>query len=355
MVACIWFVAWLERLWLGHRSLGVVTEPVVVALTMAVVLWSVGFFYTGSLGIEGFGYFRLNLLGPFISYEVWSRWFPDLPHSIDDVEGISFLGLGIFGALALAILTGSIVRLRSLFTPRWALLLLLCVAFCIFALSNVLGLGDHEAPPIPIGPLIIIGDIFRASGRFVWPMLYLVTIGAVVLAARRLTPVIGVTALALLFAAQVYDSNVGWSAFRRDMPAPASTWPTPLVSPLWDRAPAAGYTRLRAMPVVFKNPDYQWLEYYAYTHYMDTDAVHLGRIDDAAIARVNAADDKALATGTFESHTLYILDELSARRAALQLEPGDLLTVVDGRYVFARNGAKLADGLGLVPQLRFAG
>jgi hypothetical protein len=73
------------------------------------------------------------------------------------------------------------------------------------------------------------------------------------------------------------------------------------------------------------------------------------------MARLSAVDDVALTTGSFEPRTLYILDEASARRAAQQLAPGDLLTLVDGRYVFARNGAKLADGLGLVPQLSFAG
>lgn len=349
MVGCIWFAAWLQRLWLGRASRALVIEPIAIAIMIALVLWTVGFFYTGSLGTIGFGYFRLNLLGPFTSFGVWSKLVPSLPHSLDELEGLSFLGVGIFGALVLAILRGKL-NLRAIFTRRWALLFLLCLGFCVFALSNVIGLGDHETAPIPIGPLQSLGEIFRASGRFVWPMLYLVTIGAVVFAARSFPPAVATIALGVLLIAQIADSSTGWSAYRRSMPTPASTWPTPLVSPLWDRAPAAGYTRLRAIPVVFKNPDYQWLEYYAYTHGMDTDAVHLGRIDDAAIAGVNAADQQALTTGAFEPHTLYILDWPSVARAAAQLQPGDLLTMVDGRFLFARGGARLAGGLAL-PQL----
>ena len=354
MVVCIWFAAWLQRLWLGHRSTAVIIEPVLVAIVAGVVLWSVGFFYTGSLGAAGFGYFRLNLLGPLISYGVWSQWLPSLPHSPDDSEGLSFLGVGIFGAIALTVLTGSAIQLRGLFTRRWVLLLLVCILLWVFALSNVIGLGDHEASPIPMGPFAPLGGIFRSSGRFVWPVLYLVTVGAVVLAARHLTPVIAATLLALLFAAQVYDSRVGWTAFRHDLPAPGTTWTTPLASSLWARAAAAGYNRLRSIPAVFNDLDYRPLEYYAYTHGMDTDAVHLGRIDDRALARLVAVGDTALATGSFEPHTLYILDFASVARAAAQLRPGDLLTLVDGRFVFARGGAALAAGLAL-PQLGIAG
>lgn len=350
MVIGIWFIAWLQRLWLGYRSITVVAEPVAVAIVIAIVLWTVGFFYTGSLGAIGFGYFRLNLLGPLLTYDVWSKWLPSLPHSPDDIEGLSFLGVGIFGALAITILTGSIVRLRGLFTRRWALLLLLCIGFWIFALSNVVGFGDHEAAAIPMGPFAPLGDIFRSSGRFVWPVLYLTTVGVVVLAARHLVPVAATVGLVLLLVAQAYDSRDGWTAFRRDVAAPAPTWTTPLLSPLWDRAAAAGYNRLRSIPAVFNDLDYRALEYYAYTHGMDTDAVHLGRIDGAALARLVAAGEVALATGRFEPHTLYILDWPSVARAAAQLQPGDLLTMVDGRFLFARGGAKLTDGLGL-PQL----
>ena len=302
------------------------------------------------LGTYGYGDYRLNLLWPFIS-QGWSRLIPALPHSDYDYEGLSFLGIGVFGALLLGIVTGAIVHIRSLFARRWLPLLLVSLLMALFALSNTIGVLDRQALPIPLpGPLLTLGAMFRSSGRFVWPLLYLITIGAVVLAARRLPLKFAATILALLFAVQVADSSWAWSAFRRAIPAIAETWTTTLVSPFWDRAVAAGYTRIRAIPVVSRNPDWKALEYEAWRHRMDIDAIYLGRVDADTVASLNATDAAAIAGGTLEPKTLYSVDLATARRLALTLKPDDLLAIIDKRIVFAQKGAALVDGLGIDPR-----
>ena len=160
--------------------------------------------------------------------------------------------------------------------------------------------------------------------------------------------------LALLLAAQVFDSQTEWSSFRRAIPAPAATWTTPLASPFWDRAAAAGYTRVRAIPVVFHNADWRALETYAYAHGMDIDAIYLGRVDLNAVAALNAHEKDAVATGGLEPHTLYLLDLAAVRALAPRLAPDDLLAEIDGRLVFAKAGARLVDGLGIAPHSALA-
>jgi len=350
MVGGIWFAAYLQRLWLRPvRGRDIALEPVAVAAVIGAVLWTVGFSYTGSLGGIGYGFYRLNLLGPFIGYQSWSQVFPRVPHSDYDYEGISFLGVGIFAALALSIITGSIAKLHALFTSRWVLLLLLCVAYCVFALSNTVGLGDHETVPLPFGPLEALGAIFRSSGRFVWPMLYLVTVGAIVLAVRRLPTTFAAAALTVLFAYQIYDSAHGWQTFRREMPAPSSTWPTPLVSPFWDRAVASGITRVRGIPVSFRNPNWRWLEYYGATHNLAVDTVYLGRIDDKASKALNDREKTVLEGAPADPGTLYSLDVWSAVHMAPHVQPGDLFAQIDGLLVFIPGGAGLVGGLGIDP------
>ena len=237
MVGALWVTALVQRLWLGALDLeGATTETLLGLVAGLATLWAVGIFYTGSLGNIGYGFFRLNLLGPLIS-QGWSRLVPPLPHSDYDYEGLSFLGIGVLCALAIALLTGALAELGKIATRRWLPLVGLCLLFGLFALSNVIGVLDREAPPIPLPAFAEhLGAMFRASGRFVWPALYFVTIAAIVLAARRLRPLVAVPLLALLLGAQIVDSQWNWSAFRRTVPAPAAIWQTPLVSPFWARA-----------------------------------------------------------------------------------------------------------------------
>ena len=86
--------------------------------------------------------------------------------------------------------------------------------------------------------------------------------------------------LAVFFAAQVYDSRPGWGEFRAFVSAPASTWPTMLKSPVWERAVAAGFKRIRVIREGIRNTGWMALEDFAHRNNMEIDAVYLGRIND---------------------------------------------------------------------------
>jgi hypothetical protein len=139
-------------------------------------------------------------------------------------------------------------------------------------------------------------------------------------------------------------------SFAHRLGDPSPSWTTPLNSPFWERAVAAGYNRIRAIPVINPGRDWQSLGYFAVTHGMDIDSAYLGRNNDKAMVELKAREAQALATGVFEPHTLYDLDTRSAIEAAAHLEPADLLALIDGRIILARGGATLVDGLGIDPQ-----
>ena len=349
MVMGLWVAALVERLWSkrmtwaqGAIELG---AGIVAAL---VVLWVAGFFGTGSIGSYGYGDYKLNLLWPLLTYRGWSQTFPDLPHTKYDYEGLSFLGIGILALLAVSIVTGAVTQLRSTVTRRWLPLAIALVVLTLFAVSKDVHFADVRLIKFPMPAWMEnIASTFRSTGRFVWPLLYFITIGSVVMLGRRLKIWLAVPIVLAAFAAQTADSAPALLNFNRHLAPIADIWDTPLQSPFWERAAAAGYNRIRVIPIQSPGKDWQALGYYAVTHHMGIDSAYLGRTDGVAFAALREHEKQVLATGDFEPQTLYILDAPSSALAAIRAAPDDLLAVIDHRIVFAKAGAHLVDGLGI--------
>ena len=347
MVLALWAASLMQRWWAKRTRLvelvGEFGVGIIVSLT---VLWTAGYFGTTSYGSYGYGDYKLNLLWPIISYG-WSQVFPDLPHTGSDYEGLSFLGIGILALLALAIITGAIAKLRHALSRQWLPLTLMLLALMIFAFSKDFAALDIELVSIPVpGFVEAIGSAFRSTGRFVWPLLYVVTIGAVVLVAGRFRAMIALPIIIVAFTAQVWDTWPKWTEFEDHMPRPSTSWRAELNSPLWARAAEAGYNRIRSIPVDEGfGSDWKALGYYAVTHGMDLDIAYLGRVDSADREALKAHEEQVLLTGAFEPKTIYVLDVGSSLFAAEHAGPDDLIAVVDGRIVFLRGGHALGEGL----------
>lgn len=352
LVLGLWAASLVERLWSRRLQWNIALLELLAGLAgTALVMWAGGFFVTGTAGTYGYGMYKLNLLGPFLTYRGWSQLVPDWPHTKYDYEGMSFLGIGILAVLVLCVLTGALGALRRVASRRWLPLLAMLVLMAIFALSEDIYVADIHVLTLPLPQWAIdLASIFRSTGRFVWPLLYLVTIGLVVMLGRRLSALVAVPILLAAFAAQAWDSAPALLNFSRRLPPVSDTWTTPLTSPFWDRAAAAGYKRVRVIPVV-SNPgtDWQALGYFAVSHHLGIDSVYLGRVDSAALEALRAKETQVLETGDFEPDTLYVLNPDAARLAAMHKAPGDLLAVIDQRIVFAKAGAHLVDGLDAPP------
>jgi hypothetical protein len=355
MVLAIWVAALLERLLCGRMVLRrAALEMLCAAAAAYAMLWAGGFLVISSIGSYGYGDYKLNVLWPLIRYESWSTIFPEIPHTKYDYEGLSFLGIGILGLLLVALGSGAFGRLRAAIGLRFLPLTLVLLGLMVFAITSRVHAGNVLLVDLDLPQqLIDLLSTFRSTGRFVWPLLYFVTIGAVVLVAGRLRPVVALPLLVIALIAQVADSSTALSSFARHQPQAAAVWPTELVSPFWDRVAAAGYTRVRAIPVIEPGFDWRELGYFAVTHGMATDSAYLGRTDEEALDALVAREDAALLTGDFEPKTLYELDTNAARLAQLHAGPADLLAIVDKRIVFAKGGAALIAGLDIDPHPDF--
>lgn len=351
MVLAIWVAALAKRLWLRRLTAGQAALEVLLAASgVAATLWLVGFFVIGGdYGSFGYGWYKLNLLWPITSHG-WSEIFPDIPHTRYDYEGMSFLGIGILALLAICLVTGALAPLRRIIAPQWLPLAVILLGLMLFAFSKTPSFGEHDLGTIPMpGFVETLGEAFRSTGRFVWPLLYLITIGAVVLIARKLRPAIALPLVAVAFAAQAADTAPRARIFVDAMNPPAATWSTTLTSPFWEAAARSGITAVRHIRV--RSPGIDWLPigYYAVTYGLATDSAYLARIDRDALAALDKRADAIIVTGHFDPGTLYILDMHAALGAAGHLAPGDFLGLVDSRFVLLKDGAALAARLGLEP------
>jgi hypothetical protein len=156
-------------------------QLLLTAVVMTVVYYAFG--YNGGYGGAIYGFYSMNLYSPFVPQvsSLFGR------HDIIDptggqYEGYNYVGAGLlllFGAA----LTFARQNLIALFRRYWSLVLL-CVAFTLFALSTRVYAGSHlvfDACRLPLlctrhsDPNHIrfaLFNQFRCSGRFFWPVTY---------------------------------------------------------------------------------------------------------------------------------------------------------------------------------------
>jgi hypothetical protein len=343
MVLMLWLadIGWTL---LEHRQSPAETfrELVAIAGVLGFTMWHAGYFMNLDGASDwGFGYFRMNVAAPFDSAG-WSYVLPTLPTAAGDYEGFNFLGAG--GLLLLVAAIPALVRGRTTMVMRLleknALLGLALFGSTVFALSNRIGIAHIElAYPIPRA-VESTGNVLRSSGRFFWPVYYVLLLFLVFVVIRRFRSSVAITILAVALAVQVADTSAGWLDIRRQLTVePAQRWATPLEDDFW-KAAAARYDAIRIIPPQNGHPDWRIFSDYAVRHGLATDAAFFARVSlsDEAGAREHA--DELVRSGRFEEDTLYVVDASVIGEVRQNIdESRDLLLRVDGFDLVAPGGA----------------
>jgi hypothetical protein len=217
--------------------------------------------------------------------------------------------------------------------------MLVLVGMWVFALSVNVTLGPwHLYVPWP-RPLQTLGEVFRSTGRFVWPLYYFVFFAAVFVVSRRLPSRELTAALALAVVVQAVDCVPGWIKYRPFLSRTGTSFSTALTSPFWSEA-GQRYKAVRVAPhpgsAAPPHPRFGEIAGFANAHGLPTDAAYLTRTSPAVSKAVEAGIERAVATGAWPSDTLFVLDDDIARRAKRTLDRGrDFLARVDGLIVLA--------------------
>lgn len=194
----------------------------------------------------GFGSYSLNLLSP-VTPQL-SLWPGHGAYVLDAVggqyEGYSWFGFGSLGVIALGLVLGWRGAWGAL--RRHPFLVLACLGMLAYAPSNVIyaGLDKVATWPLPAeGPVRALTGIFRSSGRFVWPVLYVSLLVALVALWRKAGARWALVALAVLLPVQLADTV----PVMRDAAARASKPPAEIRRARW-QAVLAAHDELLILP-----------------------------------------------------------------------------------------------------------
>ncbi len=219
----LYFVAMLLPLWvislffrykreknLWPLLLDILAVPVVTLLiSYAIGLFSLS---VGDLLAEGYGFYSWNLNG-FFNSGGFSSLFGQLPTGSEgQTEGFSYLGLGNLLILPLAVF----LFIKKDFSRRNLLFILpfivISFVYVLFALSNKAFLNAYSMWDFQLPKKIeMLFALFRASGRFIWPVFYLLVLFgliSVIRNTRYATPIILVALVVQLLEVQpLYGSK----------------------------------------------------------------------------------------------------------------------------------------------------
>lgn len=350
MVATLWLADVARRAYLDLRQTWV--EPIAVTGAVAALIWATGI-WSGPAGVYqgGFNWFRMNVLA-FIDPKGWTlperpSWslvMPDIPNWGGDYEGFAYVGLG--GLILAAIAAWSlpqVLRRHPLKTLTvYAPLAVALVGLAIFAVSQNVGFGSLNFWAWWPAPLRALGELFRSTGRFVWPLYYFLFFLAVLVISRRLPPKTVAAVLAAVAVVQAVDIYPGWRQESAYLHSKDGAYRTQLTSPFWSEA-AKRYTAIRLAPHSIHHAHYLDVATMARQQGLVTDSAYLSRASTSATEASRARIEHGIVTGSWPTDTLFVVDEDIAQRASATLDTRSLLVRVDGIIVLAPEWAGCAD------------
>jgi len=349
MVALVWAFV-MVRLITSRTGKGrqIVIDIGVTVGVVVLVMWSAGYFSAGNSAEEGFGIFRADL-ATFLDPETftttkWSSIVPNqpvVPNNVDGTfEGFAFLGTGILLASLWAVVSLVSWR-RPLWTPspdthsHFSRLFPVAILCFVFSLSNNITFRvERFLIPLP-GSLEWLGNTLRASGRFVWPLAYVLMLYVIVNVSRTLPPRVSAVIIVLLLAVQVIDSRIALRETRERFDDP-SYEESILQSIDWQRL-AKGRSRLIIDPPQYKGFVWQDFAEFALREDMTTNASYLSRVDYQRLYESEVRTRNSLLTRQLSPDTLYVVMRGSGAYASLRnvldSRDGALAPGVDARFI----------------------
>jgi hypothetical protein len=333
MTASIWGVDVLRHRSKSRSQMVWAASAFGTLASVVFCMWFAGYFIGGSVTGGGFGEFRTNLLSFFNPHDAWSILGTGAVHG-GDYEGFAYLGLGNIALIAFAIY--AFVRNRkTAYIDRKVVkpLMILCALMFLYALSNRVIAGSHELFHYPLPKFLHrFTDTFRCSGRFIWPVIYMLEGTAIFLIVRLVSPMRTVGFLAACLLIQVVDISRAPDVFKHLWNTSA---PQVLPSAFWTSVQSK-YRRVAIVPPVGNSilPITLW----ALTNDMSINEVDRARLGGSDLEAAQQEVISEIEQRRFRADTIYIFrNKTYLPFVTANATEKDFVGVVDGYYVLAPN------------------
>lgn len=165
---------------------------------------------TDLASVDSFNLYSFNLNSFYNSYGYFSKFLTNYGFVSDkQYEGFAYFGLGIILLiiLSLLIILFNIKRDFLISFKKFIPIVIICFIQFLFAITNQITFNDKILLEFPIPSIIEkLGFIFRASGRFVWPLYYLIFIFSIFIFFKsKLKFSLKIIIICLITIIQIYD------------------------------------------------------------------------------------------------------------------------------------------------------
>lgn len=311
---------------------------------------------TGASSDAGYGAFQANLLSIF-NPEGWSIFLHKKLYVPPNIESFNYLGLGLIGAILFGILPmgKTTIRREVLKTiDRHSFLLLSIIMLALIAITHNVDIGkSHITFPLNEKILFLLG-IVRASGRLIWPALYLLVFATFWLIVTGYSKRIATVLLVTLASIQVADTSAGWLSLREFFEkTQGNRIEHSLSNEFWSSV-HGHYSSIKLVPP--RNWPEGWNTYaiFASQNKMATNAVFLARHDISKALAAKAQLDNDFKEGNLDPKTIYVFQKWGDN--LFQVSPKidstrDLFARIDGINVLAPNYKLCKTCKPIVPEL----
>ena len=204
----IWAFAAVEEIIITKKLLPSVITAVSMVASAVLGLWIMGAFYGGVNSTYIASGYESNL-NTFINPLGKSRFLKDLPLAIGlQYEGYGYLGAGmlLLCLVSAVVLIIRLIRKKKIISLRLSIFALMGLFFMGFAAFPEVSLNDKILVTLPQPGIIgTFFGTFRSTGRFIWPLVWLLTIGAIVCTAKYFKENIAVLIICFCAFLQIFD------------------------------------------------------------------------------------------------------------------------------------------------------